>query len=1497
MGVNILSKLKIIAIMLVLISFLVIVPASFAGENQTDIILVSDDNNILTGEYYFDANVSDDNGDGSKYNPYKDFSYSKIESNSVVHFAAGEYYLDGRSYNANNMTFIGENARNTIVYAQGYSMTAKSSLTLCNLTFVKLSITNNGDINAVNTIFKDSSKSVIDSIGSERHVNLVNCTFENNFAQNGGAIYMDGGYLNISDSHFINNYATYNGGAIYTDFANATITSSRFEGNYALNELGGAIYIYNSQLFICDKLEVADNCAMFGGAIASLDSVSKFSNITARNNKAKYYGGAFFAIRHTFNMHDSILSNNSACDGGALYADNIDMFISQSNVYANNRANKTGGAVYSVRSNYYYDSIYDEELNNTFINNSAILEDDVYESNMINLTIGDNDYILFKYASSYDGVLPSSFDLRDLGYVTSVKNQGDDGNCWSFSALAALESAILKASGMSFDLSEENMKNLMSYFSDYGWAMETNKGGYDKMAVGYLTSWLGPVNDTDDRYVIDSLISPVLHSFVHVQNILFLTRDNYTDNDAIKKAIMDYGAVSTSIYWSSAYSNGKDYYYNGNSGANHAVAIVGWDDNYSASNFKNTPPGDGAWIIKNSWGTRSGEQGFYHVSYYDTKCVQLGKAVTYAFILNDTIKYDKNYQYDIAGRTDSFFNTTSTVWYKNKFTATADEYLAAVSTYFEKNTNWDLSVYVNDVLKLTQSGFSLPSYSTIDLNQIIPLKLGDTFEIMFKIAVEGDAGVPISEYVSLNTEIYSENVSFISYDGKVWKDFYDLPWTYPDHTYSSQVACIKAFTVLHPVNSIINLAVMGIRDELVNVSASIFDEYGNAVRYGEVTYDINGAAKKASVINGIARLANIPYEALNNFKATFNAVGYNQSTGSILFSRSTAVTLDAGSEYNPILIAAKVADEYGNKVYQGIVTFIIGNERFKVNVVDGMASLSHVFEKQGSYSVSAYYEDDSGIYYSSNASKDISVIFKDTVINLNFDSFDNVDNGVTIIATVVDNFGQPVSRGQVTFNYGGKSKKVDVADGKASLECIFDNVGMNTVSADYADGYYYNPSGKQITLNVSKIKVNLDAKVDITFNEVIIDFSISSHIDENIDVYVDGQYYQIKSKDGKASVSLNGLSVGKHTIKANIASKVYESDLYETDFAISKSKTQLICSDEIIYLSSSMYYHAGLKDSWGNAISGAELTLKILDKSYHGTTDSSGNVVFKIELDVGSYAAEVSFEGNDWYFGSISSKPLTVKSSIDLPAVNKYTYNSIYSAVLYDGQGNPLKNKQVEVTVAKTIHTAKTGSDGMLNLVFTLSPGTYSISIANPETKEVKTQSVTVVKRIAENKAITMYYGAGTPYKVRVYDDNGNIAKGVKVTFTIAGKSYSRTTDSNGYASIKINLQAKSYTIAATYKGYKVSNKIVVKPTLILKDMSVKKSKTFKYTVKLLSNKGKILKNKKVTVKFRGKTYNAKTNSKGIATFKIKSLSKTGKFALTATYGSAKISKKITVKK
>ena len=1570
-----------------------IAPA-FAMDNDTAVAV--ENTTELQTAYYFDSNVDSDNGNGSFYNPYKELDSSRIADNSIVYLVNGEYTLKG-SKTYGNLTIVGENPQNTIIkYDNAVGFTSKGLITFKNVTLLglRINLNKNANVTAINTIFKGNSatNAAIYSTNRELCDNTVildNCSFIDNSARYGGAINLVGGKLDITNSLFINNHADYYGGAIACDVVEIYMLNSKFINNYASNDAGGAIYLLDS-LLEANNSEFINCSSLFGGAICSLSSDLVLNNVVAMNNKAKYYGGAVYKMYTYFELFESRFENNSALNGGALFVDAVGDFKINSNYFAYNNASSTGGAVYSVYSDSYYD-IVDEHLNNTFVANKANSYDDVYQSEFINMDIGNNDYMLLHYVSSFNGTLPSKYDLRELGLVTPAKNQGNGGNCWAFSAMSALESALLKAINVSYDLSEENMKNLASFYSDYGWAMETNDGGYDKMAIGYLTSWLGPINESYDVYCDSSALSAIFNSSIHIQNVLYLKRDNFTDNDAIKKAIMDYGAVSTSIYWSSSYlKNSKNYYYTDSSGANHAVAIVGWDDNYSASNFKTTPQGNGAWIIKNSWGS-SGENGFYYVSYYDTKIAEPGRYVSYAFILNDTIKYDKNYQYDIPGRTDYFFNTSSTVWYKNIFTASDDEYLAAVSTYFEKDTTWELYIKVNDILKLTQSGFSNVAYKTIDLKSLIPLEEGDVFEVVFKITADKDAGVPISEAISLNTEMYDEGISFISYDGKNWVDFYGLEWKYPDHIYYSQVACIKAFTILNPINSIIRLTPSNIKGNTMDIVANVFDEYGNKIKSGEVTFNVRGIDKVVVISNGIAILSNVNIaEGINKFTAKFSAVGYNGSSNVLVISNMpvrTSLSLDVLSEYNPFLLKATVTDENDNPVESGQVTFGLDGVNYTVNVCNGVASLNHTFKTFGLNEISARFND-LYCYMQSNATKSIVVPYISTSLRLSFDDQYNpinitahvmdsngdkvnqgtvtfnvgdnsytvnvkegvasiidtfdlgtnqiqatyhdegyvyipsswkgsfivslkptvlhldinqdgvVNNPVNITATVIDQDGNLAKTGKVVFSFDDENVVVQVVNGKASVSHIFKHMGLNGIFARFIDVNYYDASNCTVSFNVSKIDVNLSLSVEKSIRDVDIHFDFSRKIDEYVYVLINDDPYTIKTDDGKAVISLHNLKNGKYIVNASINSYIYGSNNAIVDFTINSVPSNICCEDEVLYLNSDMQYSIILKDQSGIPISNRNVRLSIDNKIIGAeTTDSQGKALFNLDLNVGKYNAFIEFDGDNYYLKSNATKTITVKSTIELPAATKYTLNAAYVSKLLDKKGNLLKNMDVKITINSKAHTIKTDGNGNLCYTIDLNVGSYQINITNPVTGEVKSQDIVVGKRIAKNKDLEMYYDAGSYYKVRVYDDNGNIARNVEVTFTVNGNTYSRYSDSNGYASIKIKLKPKTYTIVAKYKGYAVSNKIVVKPTLILKNMAVKRYKTFNYSVKLLNNKGKILKYTYVKVKFRGITYQAKTNYKGIASFKLYSYSKVGKFTLTATYGTAKISKIITVKK
>lgn len=1300
---------------------MVVIPTSFAMDNQTAIGVTDDDHNdmlesvendVIGSDYYFDASVDNDTGDGSIDNPYKNLAAERIESNSVIYLADGEYDFDASFKSIDNIAIIGQHVESTIIKFNKTSFAVANSLTLQNVTLINLAIhdSNSANIVANNVIFKNSIVRPISSSSSNTQINLENCTFFNNTATYGGAINIKAGTLNIFNSTFIDNYATLYGGAIAIESnkTHVNIKKSKFYNDYSVQDAGGAIYVRDSLDLTFQDTEFFNCSATFGGAITALKSQITLINVTARENKAKYDGGAIYSFYLVTAIHNSTFVNNSAKNGGAVYVDGNDNFKIYNNTFTYNQASHTAGAVYSLLS-------HSISRDNSFINNSASIENDIFESSKVNMTIGSSDYILIRYNSTFDGTIPSKYDLRDFNYVTPVKDQGSNGNCWAFASIASLESCILKATGNVYDLSESNMKNLMALFSDYGWDMDPNKGGYDKMGYGYLVSWLGPINESDDEYNIGTVVSPVLDSMFHVQNVLFLQRNSYTDNDAIKRAILEYGAVATSIHWGGSYNG--NVYYSGNEGANHAVTIVGWDDNYSRNKFATTAPGDGAWIIKNSWGTNSVFNGYYYVSYYDTICAKPGALEkNFVFVFNDSIKYDKNYQYDIAGKTDYLFNFYNNVLYKNRFVATDDEYLTAVSTYFNKETSWELSIYVNGELKHIQAGSSPNSYSTIELTQFIPLAVEDVFEIVFNITVDGDAGVPISEAVSLNKELYSQGVSFISYDGKKWSDLYDFSVSYPSHTYSSQVACIKAFTVLNPVGTIINL---------------------------------------------------------------------------------TVENLD-----NPCLIKAVVLNEYGNPVLSGNVTFNIEGQDYVVDIVNGAATLYHVFNSFGNNQITAHFEK---------------------------------------------------------------------------------------------TGFVSSVSDVNVEITKGDVGISLDINVDLLDAQIII--SLSRPINETVLIVVNQSSQEVNVIEGVGKLVLKDLYYGKYDVKASIATDCYDCENVTDSFNVNYLKTFIEASDVENYRDDDFTYSIRLADRNNNPIEGKSIIFSIGDETREATTNGDGIASVNFKLDVGGYTIHVTCPEEERYLKSEISKGILIKSTIALPSVSLYAYNSEYVVDLLDVDGNKLANAEVTLTVGSNTYILHTDSNGRLIYNVNLTMGSYNFTVKNLNTSEVKTQTVKVVKRITENKDVTIYYGAGSSYKVRVVDDNGKIAKNLKVKFTINGKTYYRYTDSNGYASLKLSLKPNKYTITAEYKGFKVSNKVTVKSTIVTKDKAVKKGKTIKFTAKLVNSKGKILKNKKITFKFKGKTYKVKTNKKGIATLKITKKYKVGKYTISSKYGSLTIKNKITIKK
>lgn len=1435
---------KSIVLFSVFLLLLMIVPSAFASDavdNQTvissdeqiEISAVDDggviyshgeDTNVLTGsnDIYFNASAESD-GRGTQSSPYKYLQYNRLTSGCTAHFADGTYELDSKKGIYSSMTFMGQSAQNTIIKFNGIAFNVGDgyTLTLKDLTLDHATVKNLGTVSATNVIFKngvavdDTSYGYDNAYGGAiyNYVStdyygyvtnvpkntLYNCTFLNNSAMYGGAIYLPYGELSLSNCKFINNSAHWFGGAIASDKdSKISVVGTVFENCRSVDDAGGAIYAFSTDLEVRDS--TFNNCsANFAGAICSLNSeiLISYSNFT--NNLARYEGGAVYKMYGSGTVIKSNFTKNAALNGGALFSDNCTSFEIKNSEFASNAATGFGGAIFSnANPKLTVDGV-------TFTDNKAS-----YNANMLNqsnfspIVSSTNNYSLFVYKSLFNGTLPARYNLAENGFVTDVKNQQDSGNCWAFAALASLETCVLKASNKTFNFSVENMKNLIEMYSAYGWKMETNEGGYNGMPMGYLASWLGPVNATLDPFDDKGTLSPLLDSEMHIQNIYVLpARTSYTDNDAIKEAILKYGGLYASYYHSAGYLNSKTnaYYdpYTGN--GNHAITVVGWDDNYSKNNFYTAPAGDGAFIVKNSWGSSWGDNGYFYISYYDRVLFAVNKDnQAFTYILNDTVRYTKNYQYDVAGMTDYLITGKKTVWYKNIYNATGNEAIAAVSTFFNTTVDYEISIYVNDVLQLTQNGRHEGSgYYTIPLKEYVPVAVGDIFKIVVKLAnpQNGYAAVPISEQLSTTRCYYAPGVSYFSNDGKKWTDLYDYSASAYSHTYNSQVACLKAFTVADMQNTTVTLNNITPKvQEFSEIIATVTDAKGKMAKIGEVIFSINGT-------------------------------------------------------------------------------------NYTAGVVDGVAKISVYFDEVGDYVISANYKNN-GLYNGSFVQKTVSVTKTD--VNLTADIGDIVYGENPIVSINVTSVAGVNVTGDVVLTISGKKYIVNVVNALAVFEIpeVLD-AGKYHAEVSYLGSEKYNAADGTADFTVAKKEITMNVTIDKDYRDITVNVNLSEKLDGNLTVLVNNTPYTLSYTNGTGSLIFKNLTYGNYTINAVFTKDNYQTVNVSENVEINSIKTVLEAENVVMYYKDGTRFAVVLRDIYGNPLANMNVTISINGRDYVKQSDENGTASLGLNLESKNYTVVTTFGGNSKYFGTRSNNTVSILSTLLSKDIVKYYRNGTqFYATVLDFKGNPLANTTVMFNINGVFYNKTTDENGTAKLNIWLRPGKYIITIFNLVTGEQAGNNVTVLSKIVENYDLVKYYKNASKFSVKILDSQGYPVEGTIVTFNINGVFYYKETDSNGIASLAINLRPGKYVITTMYGQYDVGNNVTVLPTLQTSDLKMKYLDGSAFNARVVDGQGNPLANQIVKFNVNGVFYNKVTNDEGIASLNIRLMK--GEYIITSIY-------------
>ena len=359
----------------------------------------------------------------------------------------------------------------------------------------------------------------------------------------------------------------------------------------------------------------------------------------------------------------------------------------------------------------------------------------------------------FSYAPVPRASLPAKYNGYEEGVLPPVRNQNPYGTCWSFASIAAVEADLIHDGNADTDIDLSELHLAYFTYHDFFDEKGCNEGdsvvlnGADYLNAGgspfngglSLANTLGPVSESEAPYSSAAGYAPSAAAgrtgCCQITN--FYTYD-LNNRASVKSAILEHGAVAGAYYSDERYysaSNNSYYYSAASFGTNHIIAIVGWDDNFSSGSFsRGTPAGDGAWLIRNSWGVNGyNYAGYFWMSYYD-------KSLAAAVFGYDTqvSRYDHCYAYDNA----------LPVWYwtvgngtaiSQVFSVDAGEEIQAIGVYCETaSANLSFTVSCGTAGTAAELQIGDPGYYLVPLSKPLFVPEGAAVTVSYVITGDGE---------------------------------------------------------------------------------------------------------------------------------------------------------------------------------------------------------------------------------------------------------------------------------------------------------------------------------------------------------------------------------------------------------------------------------------------------------------------------------------------------------------------------------------------------------------------------------------------------------------------------------------------------------------------------------------------------------------------------------------------------------------------------------------
>ena len=583
-----------------------------------------------------------------------------------------------------------------------------------------------------------------------------------------------------------------------------------------------------------------------------------------------------------------------------------------------------------------YDTIYDAYETPEYPR-TAFIADDRPVDRIYNVADDNNIVQAAALESAYipSGILTDSYP--------SIRNQSPYGTCWGFAPTSLAELSVLNNDGTLLDLSE-----LHSIYFAYHYTSADGKdgvkylptAGYNYLSMGgdpsfiYHTyaNWVGAADEKTAPYseaaaTLESGLSNdiAMKDSAHLRNFYIV---NKADRKYIKQLIKEYGGVGMSYYDDNQYYDysTNSYYSKVSDNTNHAISVVGWDDD-KVTNSSNK----GAWLVRNSWGSNEYSHfGYFWMSYDEPSIYDRVYALD---CVSDTGSsdddfYDHNYQYDLSAYSQYGWignGTSSTI--ANIFTATGTQLLKAVGVETQNpNINYTVSIYTDiadssnpesGTLVRTQTGsFTYQGFHTIKMDNPLTLTKGKTFSVVIKLeSMDGKSGA----YYVMESKYNLGNAASWYCGGEKGQSFYyNYGWRDMVESMGGNVR-IKAYTDDVQIQK--PSAPSGL--SVSNTIASLTLKW-NAVT-GATGYEVYraGTDGKYSKITTVTSTSYVDTNVKNNTQYSYKIKAYN-AAGTSAFS--TAASL----KKTQISVSNLKADANGSKVQLSWTGGVTGAEGYVI---------------------------------------------------------------------------------------------------------------------------------------------------------------------------------------------------------------------------------------------------------------------------------------------------------------------------------------------------------------------------------------------------------------------------------------------------------------------------------------------------------------------------------------------------------------------------------------